>query len=311
MGQMDLLRPFRGLINPMATPLATPDQLDVAGVERLVPHILAGGVSALFILGTTGEGPSLSHRTRRELIERVTRLAGTKVPVLVAITDTSRQESVELANFAAAQGASGLVLAAPYYYPMTQTDLAGYVERLAPELPLPFFLYNMPSHTKVDFEPETVRRLADLPKVQGLKDSSGDLDYFRDVHHAVGDRSDFALLMGPEELLVEAMRIGAHGGVCGGSNVFPELFVNLYQAARDGRRAEIVRLQDLVVRFGRGVYTAGDNYLRGLKCALSVAGLCSDVMAEPFQPVEPGERDQVRRALLDLGLLPQPVSSAL
>jgi dihydrodipicolinate synthase/N-acetylneuraminate lyase len=308
---MDLLRPFRGLINPMATPLATPDQLDVAGVERLVPHILAGGVSALFILGTTGEGPSLSHRTRRELIERVTCLAGTKVPVLVAITDTSRQESVELANFAAEQGASGLVLAAPYYYPMTQADLAGYVERLAPELPLPFFLYNMPSHTKVDFEPDTVRRLADLPNVHGLKDSSGDLDYFRAVHDAVGDRSDFALLMGPEELLVEAMRIGAHGGVCGGSNVFPELFVNLYQAARDGRRAEIVRLQDLVVRFGRGVYTAGDNYLRGLKCALSLAGLCSDVMAEPFQPVEPGDRDQVRHTMQDLGLLPQPVSSTL
>jgi dihydrodipicolinate synthase/N-acetylneuraminate lyase len=311
MGQMDLLRPLRGLINPMATPLATPDQLDVAGVERLVPHILAGGVSALFILGTTGEGPSLSHRTRRELIERVTRLAGTKVPVLVAITDTSRQESVELANFAAEQGASGLVLAAPYYYPMTQADLAGYVERLAPELPLPFFLYNMPSHTKVDFEPDTVRRLADLPNVHGLKDSSGDLDYFRSVHDAVGDRSDFALLMGPEELLVEAMRIGAHGGVCGGSNVFPELFVKLYQAARDGRRAEIVQLQDLVVRFGRGVYTAGDNYLRGLKCALSLAGLCSDVMAEPFQPVEPGDRNQVRHTMQDLGLLPQPVSSTL
>ena len=295
----------------MATPLVTPDQLDVAGVERLVGHSIAGGVSALFILGTTGEGPSLSHRTRRELIERVTRLAGTKVPVLVAITDTSRQESVELANFAAAQGASGLVLAAPYYYPMTQADLAGYVERLAPELPLPFFLYNMPSHTKVGFEPKTVRRLAELPNVHGLKDSSGDLDYFRRVHDAVRDRSDFAVLMGPEELLVEAMRIGAHGGVCGGSNVFPELFVKLYQAARDGRHAEIVRLQDLVVRFGRGVYTAGDNYLRGLKCALSLAGLCSDVMAEPFQPVEPVERDQVRHALLDLGLLPQPVSTGL
>jgi 4-hydroxy-tetrahydrodipicolinate synthase len=305
---MDLLRPFRGLISPMVTPLAAPDQLDVAGLERLVPHILSGGVHALFILGTTGEGPGLSHRTRRELVERVTRLAGTKAPVLVAITDTSREESVELANFAAGQGATSLVLAAPYYYPMTQADLAGYVERLAPDLPLPFFLYNMPSHTKVDFEPETVRRLADLPRVQGLKDSSGDLDYFRDVHDTVGDRPDFALLMGPEELLVEAMRIGAHGGVCGGSNVFPELFVKLYEAARDGQCAEVDRLQDLVVRFGRGVYTAGENYLRGLKCALSVAGICSDVMAEPFQPLGCAERDQVRQALLDLGLLPQPVS---
>lgn len=308
MGQMELPRPFRGLISPMATPLAAPDRLDIAGVERLVTHILAGGVHALFILGTTGEGPSLSHRTRRELIERVTGRVGTKVPVLVAITDTSREESVELANFAAGQGASGLVVAAPYYYPLTQADLAGYVERLAPDLPLPFFLYNMPSHTKVYFKPETVRRLADLPKLQGIKDSSCDLDYFREVRDAVGNRSDFALLMGPEELLVEAMRIGAHGGVCGGSNVFPELFVKLYEAARDGRCAEVERLQDMVVRFGRGVYTAGENYLRGLKCALSLAGICSDVMAEPFQPLKYADRDQVRNALLDLGLIAQPVT---
>src|SRR5438477_8529361 len=148
---MNLSRPFRGLITPMATPLAAPDQLDVAGLERLVPHILAGGVHGLFILGTTGEGPSLSYRTRRELVERVTRLAGTKIPVLVAITDTSREESVELANFAAGQGASFLVLAAPYYYRMTQADLAGHVARLAADLPLPVFLYNTPSHTQVDF----------------------------------------------------------------------------------------------------------------------------------------------------------------
>lgn len=287
----------------MATPLAAPDQLDVAGLERLVPHILAGEVHGLFVLGTTGEGPSLSHRTRRELVERVTRLAGTKVPVLVAITDTSREESVELGNFAAEQGASFLVLAPPYYFPMTQADLAGYVERLALDLPLPFFLYNMPSHTKVNFEPETVRRLAGLSKVQGLKDSSGDLNHFRAVHEAVRDRPDFALLMGPEELLVEAMRIGAHGGVCGGSNVFPKLFVQLYQAARDGRCAEIDRLQDLVARLGRGVYAVGDSYLRGLKCALSVAGICADTMAEPFQPLDAAEREEVRQALLALGLM--------
>ncbi len=304
---MELLRPFRGLIAPMATPLADPDELDVAGLERLATNILAGGVQALFILGTTGEGPSLSRRTRRELIERVTRLAGSKVPVLVAVTDTSRAETVELATFAAEQGAAGLVLAAPYYYPMTQTDLAGYVERLAPDLPLPFFLYNMPSHTKVGFEPDTVRRLADLPGVQGLKDSSGDLEYFRAVLESVGGYAEFALLMGPEELLVAAMSMGAHGGVCGGSNVFPALFVKLYEAARDGRREEIDYLQNALLRFGRGVYSAGEHYLQGLKCALSLAGICSDAMAEPFQRLECAGQDQVRQALREVGLLLQAV----
>src|SRR5450432_3413644 len=178
---MDLSRPFRGLICPMATPLATATQLDVAGVERLVPHLIDGGVHALFILGTTGEGPSLSYAVRRQLIERVTRLAGPAMPVLVAITDTSRDESLALANFAADHGASAVVLAAPYYFPMTQQDLLGYVTRLAGDLPLPLFLYNMPSHTKVSFAPDTVRQLTELPNLHGFKDSSGDLQYFQKV----------------------------------------------------------------------------------------------------------------------------------
>ncbi len=299
---MNLPRPLRGLIPPMATPLAAPDRFDVAGTERLIEHILAAEVQGLFILGTTGEGPSLSYEIRRELIQLTCRRAGSKVPVLVAITDTSREESLELANFAARQGASALVLAAPCYYPLTQENLAGYVERLAPHLPLPFFLYNMPSHTKVSFTPQTVRRLADLPNLHGFKDSSGDLEYFRQVHAAVGCRSDFALLMGPEELLVDAMRIGAHGGVCGGANLYPQLYVNLYQAVLNGDSAEIARLQDVVVRLGRGVYAG--SYLCGLKYALSLAGICSDVMAEPFLPLPEADREQVRQTLLEIGLLP-------
>lgn len=294
---MDVPRPFRGLISPMATPLADPDRLDAAGVERLVTHLIAGGVHALFILGTTGEGPSLSHRTRKELIRQAASIAGDRVPVFVAITDSSRLESVELAEFAARHGASALVLSAPYYYPMTQPELTGYVERLAPDLPLPFFLYNMPSHTKVSFEPETVLHLAGLPNLAGLKDSSGDLEYFRSVRDAIACRPDFALLMGPEELLVQAIAIGAHGGVCGGSNVFPELFVKLYEAARDGRGSEAARLHDLVLEFA-AVYRAGDNYLRGLKCALSLAGICCDVMAEPFQPLDARAREAVRHTLV-------------
>jgi 4-hydroxy-tetrahydrodipicolinate synthase len=111
---MDIPRPFRGLISPMATPLADPDQLDPAGVERLATHLVTGGVHALFILGTTGEGPSLSHRTRKELIRQVTSIAGDRVPVFVAITDSSRQEAVELAEFAARKSKSpgGSVLCA-------------------------------------------------------------------------------------------------------------------------------------------------------------------------------------------------------
>lgn len=301
---MNLPQPISGVIPPMVTPLTAPDRLDIDAIERLVSYMLAGGAQAFFLLGTTGEGPSLTHPMRAELVERVCRSANEKVPVLVAITDTSREESIDLARSAANTGAAALVVSAPYYYPLEQTELAAYVERLARDLPLPFYLYNMPSHTKVGFAPETVSRLADLPNLYGIKDSSGDIEYFRRLCAAVNGRSDFALLMGPEELLAEAMRMGAHGGVCGGANLVPRLYTKLYEAARDGQRTEVDRLQESVLRIGRGVYGAGGYYLRGLKCALSLAGLCSDIVAEPFEPAGEAMRARVRETLIELELLP-------
>src|SRR5215813_8285441 len=100
--------PLTGIIPPMVTPLRGRDELDVPGLERLIEHILNGGVSGLFILGTTGEGPSLSYRLRRELIERVCKQVNQRVPILVGITDTSFVESVNLARHSAESGADAV-----------------------------------------------------------------------------------------------------------------------------------------------------------------------------------------------------------
>ena len=162
----------------MITPLQGRDELDAAGLERLVEHMLDGGVHGLFILGTTGEEPSLSYKLRHELIERVCKQVGDRVPVMVGITDSAFIESVNMARFAFYHGASGLVMAPPYYFPAGQSELIEYLEHLVPELPLPLMLYNMPSHTKLMFEPETVKHALDIPGIIGLKDSSGNMVYF-------------------------------------------------------------------------------------------------------------------------------------
>jgi hypothetical protein len=109
-----LPRPLRGIVPPMITPLRDRDELDVPGLERLIEHILAGGVHGLFILGTSGEAPSLSYRLRRELVDRVCRQVAGRVPVLVGITDTSFVEALHLARHAAAAGAQAVVTSTPY-----------------------------------------------------------------------------------------------------------------------------------------------------------------------------------------------------
>lgn len=296
--------PLRGIIPPMVTPLSGRDSLDVAGTERLVDHLLAGGVHGIFILGTTGEAPSLSYRLRRELISQVCRQVAGRVPVLVGVTDTSYAESVQLATYAADAGAQAVVLSAPYYFPAGQPELLEYIQDIAVDLPLPVFLYNMPTHTKITFDPQTVQAALRIPNVLGLKDSSAQMIYFHKIRAICAERPDFSLLVGPEELLGESVLFGAHGGVCGGANLFPKLYVDLYDAAVAQNIEKVLELHAQVIRIGRTIYSVGQHgsaFIKGLKCALSCVGVCDDYMAEPFQRFRPEHRDQIEGYLAELG----------
>lgn len=302
-----LPRPLRGIVPPLVTPLHGRDELDVEGLERLLEHVLAGGVAGLFVLGTTGEAASLGYRVRYELVERVCKHVAGRVPVLVGVTDTAFVESVRLAAHAADAGAGAVVLSSPYYHSVAQPELWEYLQHIVPALPLPVFLYNMPSLTKVPFALETLRRAQDLPRVVGIKDSSGDMGYFHQVGRLVAERPGWSLLIGPEELLADAVLLaGAHGGVNGGANVAPRLYVELYEAAARRDLAAVTGLHARVVRLVGTVYAVGhhgSSVIKGIKCALSLLGLCDDFMAEPFHRFREPERETVRRHLADLGLL--------
>jgi dihydrodipicolinate synthase/N-acetylneuraminate lyase len=297
--------PLAGIIPPMITPLLDRDKLDVAGLERLIERILDGGVSGLFILGTTGEGPSLGYRLRRELVERVCRQVKSRVPVLVAITDTAFAESLNVARHAADAGANAVVAAPPYYLPEAQPELREYLDHLVPELPLPLYLYNMPALTKVSYELETVRHAMDLPRVVGLKDSSGNLDYFKRVAGLLKHRPDWSLLIGPEEKLFAALQVGGHGGVSGGANLFPRLYVKLCETYRAGDRAQAQELQKQIQRVSDSLYHIGkhsSSIIKGIKCALACLGVCDDFMAEPFHRFRAEERKLVESRLREIEL---------
>ena len=294
---------FTGIIPPLVTPLRARDELDVPGLERVLERLLRGRVGGLFVLGTTGEGPSLSYPLRRELIERVCGIVRGRVPVLVGITDTAFVESMHLAQHAAESGAAAVVAAPPYYLPEGQPELVEYLEHLLPELPLPLVLYNMPALTKVSFELETLQRAMDKPRIVGLKDSSGNMIYFHRAIELLKQRPDWSLLMGPEELLAEAVVAGGHGGVCGGANVFPELYVRLYEAARAGDLARARQLHGLVMKVSGSLYRVGrhsSSIIKGIKCALACLGVCDDFMAEPFHRFRAEERVRIQRAVTAL-----------
>lgn len=293
---------FSGIIPPMVTPLLSDNlTLDVEGVKHLVEHLVSGGVHGIFILGTTGESTSLSYKTREQLILESCKAVNGRVPVFVGITDTSIEESVHLALIAHNAGAAAVVAAPPYYYGLGQEELYKYYWSLADQVNLPLFLYNMPSHTKINIDVKTVVRLSEHPNIIGLKDSSANAVYFQSLCYLL--KTNFSLLVGPEEITAETVMMGGNGGVNGGANLFPKLYVALYNAAIAKDFARIEELQDLVMEISTRIYTVGSygsSYLKGLKGALSALGIVNGNIAPPFTTFDEKEMVKVIANIKDI-----------
>ncbi|MFM2290632.1 MAG: putative 2-keto-3-deoxy-galactonate aldolase YagE [Bacteroidota bacterium] len=296
---------LRGIVPPLVTPLLDNNTLDLEGLEKLIEHVIAGGVHGVFILGTTGEAQSISFELRHQMIKETAKILKNRLPLLVGISDTSLVDSITLADLAADSGADAVVSAPPYYYATGQAELAEFYEQLIPQLNLPVYLYNMPTHTKVSFAPSTIRRIAENPKVIGFKDSSAGGGYFQSVMHEMRDRNDFSLFVGPEEMMAESVLMGAHGGVNGGANMFPELYVALYNAAVAKDVDKVRELHAKVMQISASIYTVGSygsSYLKGVKAALSVLGICNDFLAAPFNKFDEAHKDKIRAAISALNL---------
>lgn len=297
--------PLTGIIVPLITPLSGPNSLDDGGLYNLLEHVVSGGVSAVFLLGTTGEAQNLRYELRMELIKKTCKQVASRVPVLVGITDTCIDESARLASYAAQCGASAAVAAPPYYYVPGQVELVQYYKTLASSIDLPLYLYNMPSHVKIYIEYPTVLELAEDPKIIGLKDSSTNAVYFQKLLYAFKDKP-FTLFVGPEEMTAETVLMGGHGGVNGGANIYPELYVSLYEAAVNKDFDTIRKLQPIVMEISNSLYTIGrfgSSYLKGVKTALNVKGICSGCMSEPFRKFEQKERDILTERMANIGTM--------
>mmetsp|Transcript_19450 Transcript_19450/g.23268 ORF Transcript_19450/g.23268 Transcript_19450/m.23268 type:complete len:385 (+) Transcript_19450:221-1375(+) len=300
--QSRLKYPLKGIIPPLVTPLLDEDTLDVQGLERLIEHVLQGGVHGIFVLGTTGETPHLSYQLRQQTIEHSAKIVAGRVPLLVGITDTSLQESLSLAKCAHKHNADAVVLAPPYYFPAGQTELLNWLKMIVPRLPLPCFLYNLPKITKLNFDLPTIKEAMKMSNCIGLKDSSGNMQY---VHSILKDvkrsHPEFSVLIGPEDLIADGVLFGADGAVPGGANVSPKLFVDLYSAADAGDIAQVRGLQDQVLLQRQTLYSIGkyeSKAIKALKSALSILGICSDLLAPPFNKFLDEERQKVEDGLL-------------
>jgi len=234
-----------------------------------------------------------------EVVAATVECARGRVPVLAGVTHCGTRGAIDLAKRSKELGASAVVAAPPYYYPLGGSDtIGGHYRRIADESPLPAFLYNMPRFTGVSLDIDFVLKIADHENVLGLKDSSNDGIYIQSLLRHLGERDDFAILQGCEFMLAMTLSAGGSGTVSGISNVFPFWLTGLVNAHFAGDVETVSRLQGTLLKFLPFV-RMGRTPIPTLKAGIEMLGIASSRMSSPFEPLSAEQTGRLRAFVQD------------
>jgi len=289
-----------GIVVPIITPLDEAERIDEPALRRAVDHLLAGGVHAIFAMGTTGESVALTDGEWRRGIEIVLDQAHGRAPVLAGIAAPGTRAAIERLHAVERLGVAAAVSHLPFYYRLDRDEIIGHYRELVAAAAIPIYAYDMPL-TKMSFTEEIVAELSRMEMLAGLKDSSNDFTLFQKLVARFEDAS-FRVFQGNETMLAHSLFAGASGGVLGLGNVAPRLCVALYQACRSGAYQQAYALQRKLVSL-HYISRVAPNPLTGVKCATSLLGLGSDRMTSPMRPLNESQKGFVRTRLQELGLL--------
>jgi 4-hydroxy-tetrahydrodipicolinate synthase len=299
---------LRGVLPALVTPLTRDGAVDEPAINRLVDHVLAGGVRGLLALGSTGEVASLDGARRRTVVEAVLKAAGARVPVICGVVQSRLAAASADIRIAADLGAVAALVAPPYYYPIDQATVLAFYRRLAEDSPIPIFVYNIPQNTKVVVEPATVATLAREGSVAGIKDSSRDFEYFESVCVSTRDLPDFRIFTGSDTMLLPALVMGGAGTICGAANIAPSWAVRIYDDFERGDLGAARDHQDLLIQLVQAIRPG--VFPSGIKAALHLQGICGQWLVSPVAPLDDASSSRLRERLLEWGLLAEVSKAA-
>jgi 4-hydroxy-tetrahydrodipicolinate synthase len=275
-------------------------ELDHAGLDRLLDHVLAHPVTGVAPVGSTGEGPLLSRRTRVAVIARVSERAVVGTAVIPAAVATTADDVQADAEAYAEAGAHAVLVGTPFYYPMDAAAVARWFTGVAERSPLPVVLYHFPAMTKVRIPADVAGELAAHPRIVGMKDSSRDFEYFQSVLAAT-DGLQFGLLTGSDTLLLAGGLLGGAGTIAASVNLVPGLVTSLWSTVRAGDLEQARSIQWQLQAVVQACRRAGGA--PGWKAALELAGICRARGASPNTGIDEAARIRLRDDLDRLGVL--------
>src|SRR5437868_3885208 len=224
---------IHGIIPPIATPMQANEDLDLPRLKWFLDYLITEGVHGLFVLGTNSEFYALDEREKQEVIATAVDHVNQRVPVYAGTGAETTREAVRLTKMAEREGVQGVSVITPYFVAPSQQEIFDHYRRIAESTSLPVVLYNNPATCGgVKIDVDTVARLAEVPNILGVKDSSGDLQNTCELIRVVPPR--FSVLMGRDTLIFHALVSGARGAVPATGNIAPKLLVEIYEAFMRG-----------------------------------------------------------------------------
>jgi len=288
---------LRGSMVALITPFKA-GTVDYAALEALVEWQIASGQKALVPCGSTGESATLSHEEHSEVVAAVIKTAAGRVPVIAGTGSNSTAEAIRLTREAERAGAAAALLISPYYNKPTQDGIVEHYRAVANATGLPLIVYNIPGRTGSTIEPTTLKRLAEIERIVGVKEATGSLDRVIDTIAACGDR--FAVLSGEDSLTLPLIAMGGTGVISAVANVIPKEMAQLTEAALAGRWDEARRVHYQVLPVMRACFLETNPI--PAKAALAMLGRCQDELRLPLLPMTAGGREQLRAAMAASGV---------
>ncbi len=289
---------FFGVVVPMVTPVTQDARLDTKAVERIINFFAEAGVSPL-LMGTTGEGNSVSQQDGLRMVETAVKAAAGRITLYAGLTGNCFAEQVAQAEAYTKAGADVIVATLPTYYALTPEQMEDYYRRLADSITGPLMLYNILATTHMSIPVDVIRRLADHPNIVGLKDSERDLERMAQCIEIARGREDFSFFCGWAAQSARSLELGGDGIVPSTGNYVPEMFRQLYEAAVSGDMATANRLQDETNEIAK-IYqkdrTLGQS-LAALKVMMQTKGLCEPWMLMPLTRLSDEQEKAIRDAL--------------
>ena len=271
---------FKGTGIALITPFNDDKSVDFVALERIVNHVISGGADFLVALGTTSEAPTLTAEEKKQVVSTILKANVQRLPVLLGMGGNNTQNVIDQIKAQDFTGIDGILSVVPYYNKPNQRGMKAHFEAIADASPVPVILYNVPGRVGVNLQASTSVELAQHPNIVAVKEASGNLQQIMEI---LRDKPvDFDVLSGDDGITQPLMALGAQGVISVATNAYTKPFAKMMNAMKEGQTEVALKLHYSMLRMNQLIFADGNP--AGIKCLMSLMGLCKNVLRLPLVP---------------------------